>query len=132
MAITLPSGFRITNNEPGDSRVVVANQSARLGFSAANVYKGMLVFQQDTQELYTLINNASPSVNSSWVKLVTAGTTNEYSGSFSGSFQGDGAGLTNVPASGVVGLNLTQIATSDVTASVQNSSNIFTLSLIHI
>ena len=127
MAITLPSGFNITNNEPGDGRVVVANQSARLGFSAANVYKGMLVFQQDTQELYTLINNASPSVNSSWVKLVTAGTTNEYSGSFSGSFQGDGAGLTNVPASGVVGLNLTQIATSDVTASVQNSSNIFTV-----
>ena len=53
--------------------------------------------------------------------------TLSYSGSFSGSFQGDGAGLTNVPASGVVGLNLTQIATSDVTASVQNSSNIFTV-----
>lgn len=56
-----------------------------------------------------------------------ADSTLSYSGSFSGSFQGDGAGLTNVPASGVVGLNLTQIATSDVTASVQNSSNIFTV-----
>jgi hypothetical protein len=51
MAITLPSGFRITNNEPGDSRVAVTNQAARLAFSAANVYKGLLVFQQDTQEL---------------------------------------------------------------------------------
>jgi hypothetical protein len=56
-----------------------------------------------------------------------ADSTLSYSGSFSGSFEGDGAGLTNVPASGVVGLNLTQIATSDVTASVQNSSNIFTV-----
>jgi hypothetical protein len=125
MAITLPSGFNITNNEPGDGRVVVANQSARLGFSAANVYKGMLVFQQDTQELYTLINNASPSVNSSWVKLVTAGTTNQYSGSFSGSFQGNGAGLTNLPASSIVGLNLTQIADSEVSASVSAAGTSF-------
>ena len=56
-----------------------------------------------------------------------ADPTLSYSGSFSGSFEGDGSGLTNVPASGVVGLNLTQIATSDVTASVQDSSNIFTV-----
>jgi hypothetical protein len=127
MAITLPSGFNITNNEPGDGRVIVANQSARLGFSAANVYKGMLVFQQDTQELYTLIDNASPTVNSSWVKLVTAGTTNQYSGSFSGSFQGNGAGLTNLPASSIVGLNLTQIADSQVSASVSATGTSFTI-----
>jgi hypothetical protein len=46
--------------------------------------------------------------------IVTAGVT----GSFSGSFQGDGTGLTNVPASGVVGLNLSQIATGSITSSV--------------
>jgi len=126
MAITLPSGFRITNNEPGDSRVVVANQSARLGFSAANVYKGMLVFQQDTQELYTLINNASPSVNSSWIKLVTAETTNQYSGSFSGSFQGDGSGLV-IPAGSITGLNLSRTATGSVTASVNIGATSFTV-----
>lgn len=62
--------------------------------------------------------------------IVTAGITgsgtfttlespsSNLSGSFSGSFQGDGAGLTNVPASGVVGLNLSQIATGSVTSSV--------------
>ena len=66
--------------------------------------------------------------------IVTAGITGSFSGSgtfttlsspssnlsgsFSGSFQGDGAGLTNVPASGVVGLNLSQIATGSVTSSV--------------
>ena len=127
MAIFLPGGFDIGNKDPIDSRITVADQSARLGFSVNNVYKGMLVFQQDTQELYILVNNAAPSTNSSWTKIITTGTNVQYSGSFSGSFQGDGAGLTNVPASGVVGLNLTQIATSSVTASVQNSSNIFTV-----
>jgi hypothetical protein len=50
-----------------------------------------------------------------------------YSGSFSGSFQGDGNGLTNIPASGIVGLNLTQIATTNVTASVSEGSTSFTL-----
>ena len=41
-----------------------------------------------------------------------------YSGSFSGSFQGNGSGLTDLPASSIVGLNLTQIADSQVSASV--------------
>jgi hypothetical protein len=45
----------------------------------------------------------------------------------SGSFSGDGSGLTNVPASGVVGLNLSQIATGTVTASVSTDSTAFTL-----
>lgn len=125
MAITLPSGFNITNNEPGDARVVVANQAARLGFSAANVFKGMLVFQQDTQELYVLINNASPSSNSSWVRVFA---TNGVTGSYSGSFTGNGAGLINLPASSIVGLNLTQIADSQVSASVSATGTSFTVS----
>ena len=33
----------------------------------------------------------------------------QLSGSFSGSFHGDGSSLTNVPASGIIGLNLSQI-----------------------
>jgi hypothetical protein len=51
-----------------------------------------------------------------------------YSGSFSGSFQGNGSGLTNVPASGIVGLNLTQIADSQVSASVSATGTSFTVS----
>ena len=46
--------------------------------------------------------------------IVTAGV----SGSFSGSFQGNGSGLTNVPASGIVGLQLNQIGSGSVTASI--------------
>jgi hypothetical protein len=54
---------------------------------------------------------------------VTAGV----SGSFSGSFQGNGSGLTNVPASGIVGLNLSQVATGSVSASVTPAGNVFTV-----
>jgi hypothetical protein len=39
-------------------------------------------------------------------------------GSFTGSFTGNGAGLINIPASGITGLNLSRIATGSVTASV--------------
>lgn len=48
------------------------------------------------------------------------------SGSFTGSFAGDGSGLINISASNVVGLSLFQIATGSVTASVStNSTNLF-------
>ena len=52
-------------------------------------------------------------------------TSSFSSGSFSGSFEGDGSGLTNVPASGVVGLNLTRISTTNVTASVSEGTDTF-------
>lgn len=43
----------------------------------------------------------------------------------SGSFSGSGANLFNIPASAIVGLNLSQIATGSVTASVNTVSDIF-------
>ena len=57
---------------------------------------------------------------------VTGGITGSFTGSFvgdstgsfTGSFVGDGAGLYNIPASGIVGLNLSQIASGSVTASI--------------
>jgi len=47
-----------------------------------------------------------------------------FTGSFSGSFVGDGTNLFNIPASGVTGLNLTQIADGSVTASVSNTNGL--------
>ena len=41
-----------------------------------------------------------------------------FSGSFSGSYEGNGSGLTNIPASGITGLNLSQIASGSATASI--------------
>lgn len=57
---------------------------------------------------------------------VTGGITGSFTGSFvgdgtgsfTGSFIGDGAGLYNIPASGITGLNLSQIASGSATASI--------------
>jgi len=49
------------------------------------------------------------------------------SGSFSGSFQGNGAGLNNISASAIVGLSSTQIASGAVTASVSTGTGSFTV-----
>jgi hypothetical protein len=43
----------------------------------------------------------------------------------SGSFSGSGANLFNIPASAIVGLNLSRIATGSVTASVDVNNNLF-------
>jgi hypothetical protein len=89
MAIILPGGFQITNNEAVDSRISVADQSARLGFSAANVYEGLLVYQQDTDEIYVLTNASDPTDNNNWKKIYpVASMTGSFSGSFTGSFDG--------------------------------------------
>lgn len=74
MAITLPSGFKITSTDPIDSRITVADQSARLSFSEVNVYHGLVVFQRDTNELYVLNNTSSWNVNSGW-QLVGSGAS---------------------------------------------------------
>ena len=72
MAIILPSGFNITNVDPIDARFSVSNQTARLGFSAANVYEGLVVYQQDTNELYVLTDTGSYNSNAGWT-VVGAG-----------------------------------------------------------
>lgn len=50
-----------------------------------------------------------------------------YTGAFSGAFTGDASGLINIPAAGVVGLQLNQIASGNVTASVSSGSTSFRL-----
>jgi hypothetical protein len=56
-------------------------------------------------------------------------TDSEITGSLTvtGVISGNGSGLTNVPASGVVGLNLSQIATGSVTSSVNVGSTPFSI-----
>lgn len=124
MAINTIQGYAPSTTEPIDSRIIKANASARLAIPTFDAYKGLLVYQQDTSELYVCNNPANPSLAASWAKIFTSTGT---SGSYSGSFQGSGAGLSNIPAGSIVGLNLTQIATSNITASVTDSSNIFTV-----
>ena len=56
MAIILPGGFNITNNEPSDARFSVANAAARYGLSSANIYEGLTVYEQDTNRYYVLVD----------------------------------------------------------------------------
>jgi hypothetical protein len=48
-----------------------------------------------------------------------------FSGSFSGSFEGNGSGLTNIPASGITGLNLSQISSGSATASISPNGGLY-------
>jgi hypothetical protein len=75
MAINLPGGFNILNSDPVDARISVADATARLGFSVVNVYEGLTVYQQDTNEVYVLINAASPSSTASWSLIYPATST---------------------------------------------------------
>ena len=51
-------------------------------------------------------------------------TKTVYSGSFSGSYEGNGSGLTNIPASGITGLNLSRIANGAYTASISTAGGL--------
>ena len=137
MAITLPGGFNITNNEPADARVSVANQTARLALSSANVYEGLKVYERDTNLTYTLIDATTPSASLSWeidgssvfTKLSGSNTfigNQTISGSLvvSGSLTGDGSGLTNIQANSVVGLNLSQISSGSYSASISQNGGL--------
>jgi hypothetical protein len=65
------------------------------------------------------IGNLQTDIHSVTGSLRISGSA---SGSFSGSFQGNGSGLTNIPASGITGLNLSQIASGSFTASISPST----------
>jgi hypothetical protein len=66
MPIILPAGFNVTSTEPVDARFSVANATARLGLSVANVYEGLIVYQRDNDTIYVLVNAAQPSLEVSW------------------------------------------------------------------
>ena len=85
-----------------------SSQANIVGFDVAT---GQL-FYQGTGSF--IANSASYATTASFAQSGNG----VFSGSFSGSFAGNGAGLTNIPASGIVGLNLSQIASGSVTASI--------------
>lgn len=68
-------------------------------------------------------NTVSSSLNS---RLnILEDYSGSYTGSFSGAFFGNASGLINIPAGGVVGLELNKIANGDVTASVSSGGTSF-------
>lgn len=125
MAIVLPGGFDIKNNEPADARISLADQTARLGLSAANVYEGLVVYQRDTDKLYVLVNASDPSVSGNWSE-VGAGT---------GTGNITGSGATNqvtyfTGATSVTGSNGFTFDGSDVVVTGDISASTYTGSLV--
>lgn len=97
---------------------------------------GNYAFDYKTGVLQWLNGSVAPSIGANvqltayqYVgKTLASDQISGYSGSFSGSFQGDGSNLTNVPAGSITGLNLSRIATGTVTGSITTGSDAFVLS----
>ena len=88
MAIILPGGFNITNSDPVDARFALTNQTARYALSLANVYKGLIVFQQDDSTMWVLTDTANVGNTNGWTQLqIGAVTSNLPSGVISSSQQ---------------------------------------------
>ena len=88
MAIILPSGFNVTNSDPVDARFALANQTARYALSAANIYKGLVVFQQDNSTLWVLTDTTNVGNINGWTQIqIGTVTSNLPSGIISSSQQ---------------------------------------------
>ena len=132
MAIILPSGFNITNTDPVDARFTVANQAARYGLAPANIYPGLLVYQQDVKLTFLLVDTSNVANANGWVTMLTGGSSISGSQTISGSLIVLGAitgslfGTASyaLTASYVEDLNFTayQISTGSITASVNTST----------
>ena len=81
--------------------------------SGAGIFKATGSFQATTNDL---------QITGSLI------VTDGVSGSFSGSFEGDGSGLTGIPSSAITGLQLFRISSGSVSASVDvGAGDIFTI-----
>ena len=123
MAINLPSGFSILNVDPIDSRFVVADQNARLGFSSANVYEGLLVYQQDNDTLYVLTDTTNYNQTSGWTE-VGSGADLSALNNFTGSIQSEVDSLTAATSSYLTELPSGVVSGSDQITSIITDSYI--------
>lgn len=115
MAIILPGGFNITNNEPVDARITLADQTARYALSSANVYEGLIVFQQDSNTLWVLTDTTNVGNPNGWTQLqIGSVSSNLPNGVISGSSQLSGTTITD--------LTITNLTTVNQTSSIVFSS----------
>ena len=88
MAIILPGGFNITNNEPVDARITLADESTRYALSSANVYEGLIVFQQDNNTIWVLTDTSNVANSNGWTQVqIGSVSSNLPAGVVSGSDQ---------------------------------------------
>jgi hypothetical protein len=128
MAIILPSGFNITNNEPVDARFSLADQTARYGLSSANIYEGLVVYQRDNNTLWILVDTTQVSGPGGWQQITSSelsdtitdrldsleGVSGSYATTGSNIFNGDQNIIGSITSSKV----LTDSIVFDITAGV--------------
>ena len=118
---SLPSGVlsssaQIASDISGAFGAVSASFSTRITANEIVTSKTLI---SSSAQIASNISGAFSATSSSLAsRTTTLETKTSYSGSFSGSFEGNGSGLTNIPAAGIVGLNLSQIASGSATASI--------------
>ena len=102
------SGSYVNESSSFASRITT-NSSSFASFSGSYV--------NESSSFASRITTSSASISSLSASFIAfSGSYN--TGSFSGSFFGNGSGLTNISASNIVGLNLSQIASGSLTASI--------------
>jgi hypothetical protein len=77
MAVSVPAGFLVINTEPIDGRMIAANAAARKNttrYTPFNSFRGLLVYQQDTDQLYSLIDPSNTGTDAGW-QLLSDGST---------------------------------------------------------
>ena len=118
---SLPSGVlsssaQIATNISGAFGAASSSFSTRITANEIVTSKTLI---SSSAQIASNISGAFSATSSSLAsRTSTLETKTSYSGSFSGSFEGNGSGLTNIPAAGIVGLNLSQIASGSATASI--------------
>jgi hypothetical protein len=85
MAVLIPGGFQVTNVDPIDSRFSVANQAARYALAPANIYPGLLVYQQDVRLTFLLVDTSNVANANGWMTMLTGGSSTSGSQTISGS-----------------------------------------------
>ena len=118
MAINLPSGFNILNIDPIDSRFVVENQSELLGFSAANVYEGLLVYQTDNNTLFVLTDISNYNSIIGWEIVGGDATDISALNTFTGSAQTSLTALNSATSSYVTSANTGSFIRNSQTSSM--------------
>lgn len=129
---------KFINLIPTDNEVVLVNQDRGIIITDQDACTQVEVTQPITSVVQILTGPMGPSGTDGFPYTGSANISGSFNlignatitGSLflsSGSYSGSGANLFNIPASAIVGLNLSMIATGSVTASVDVTSNLFLL-----
>ena len=85
---------------------------------------GLEFYSSSVNILLSNLEVESGSIRNDFNSFTSSYITGSFTGSFNGLFIGDGTQLTNIPASGVTGLQLNQIIDGSATASISQTDGL--------